>query len=135
MLKTEKSYIAGIIDDEGSIMLLKFHSNQQPAPCVSIASTSLELLQWIQSKTNLGTIKSKKNYNPDVHTDFFTYTIKYNDVLVFLAEIEPYLVIPQKKARARLLLDEYKKLTPKNGKYSKEMLEQKESFYKKFMEQ
>lgn len=48
MLETEKAYIAGIIDGEGSIMLQKFHSNEFPAPCVSIASTSLELLEWIK---------------------------------------------------------------------------------------
>ena len=36
--ETEKAYIAGIIDGEGSIMLQKFHSNEFPAPCVSIAS-------------------------------------------------------------------------------------------------
>ncbi|MDV4151809.1 hypothetical protein R0131_13355 [Clostridium sp. AL.422] len=48
MTNTEISYIAGIIDGEGSIMLQKFHSNEFPAPCVSIASTSLELLTWIK---------------------------------------------------------------------------------------
>ena len=48
MTETEKAYLAGIIDGEGSIMLQKFHSNEFPAPCVSIASTSLELLTWIK---------------------------------------------------------------------------------------
>lgn len=28
MTETEKAYIAGIIDSEGSIMLLKIHSNE-----------------------------------------------------------------------------------------------------------
>ncbi len=43
-------------------MLQKFHSNEFPAPCVSIASTSLELLTWIKETIKKGTIISKKNY-------------------------------------------------------------------------
>ena len=38
MTETEKAYIAGIIDSEGSIMLQKFHKKEYPSLCVSIAS-------------------------------------------------------------------------------------------------
>ena len=48
MNETEKAYIAGIIDGEGSIMLQRFHAKEYPSPCVSIASTTLELLKWIK---------------------------------------------------------------------------------------
>lgn len=51
MLETEKAYIAGIIDGEGSIMLIKFHKNQYPSPCISISSTNVELLEWIKQTT------------------------------------------------------------------------------------
>jgi len=60
LITEEKAYIAGIIDGEGSIMLLKFHNNQFPAPCISISSTTLELLEWLKNKTRVGTIKEKK---------------------------------------------------------------------------
>lgn len=60
MITEEKAYIAGIIDGEGSIMLLKFHNNQFPSPCISISSTTLELLEWLKNKTRVGTIKEKK---------------------------------------------------------------------------
>ena len=62
-----KSYIAGIIDGEGSIMLISNHKNQLPSPCISISSSTLELLEWIKSATNVGTIIKKKNYNPEYH--------------------------------------------------------------------
>lgn len=78
-------------------------------------------------------IKSKKNYNLEKHTDSFAYTIKYNDAINLLVEIEPYLVIENKKKRARLIIEKYKKVTPRNGKYSKEMLEAKEKFYEDFI--
>lgn len=72
MLETDKAYIAGIIDGEGSIMLQKFYSNEPPAPCVSIASTTLELLKWVQKTVGKGTIKLKKNYNTEKHKDCYS---------------------------------------------------------------
>jgi hypothetical protein len=133
MINEEKAYIAGIIDGEGSIMLIKFHSNQFPSPCVSIASTTLELLEWIKSKTGVGTIKSKKNYNIDKHKNSFTYSVKYNDAIGLLEEIEPYLIIESKKKRARFIAENHKQVTPRNGRYSNEMLEAKERFYEDFI--
>ncbi|MBU3192644.1 hypothetical protein [Clostridium algidicarnis] len=133
MTSEEKAYIAGIIDGEGSIMLLKFHHNQFPSPCISISSTTIELLQWVKDVTKLGTIKAKKNYNLEKHADSFTYTIKYNDAINLLVEIEPYLVIKSKKKRAKLIIEKYKDVTPRNGKYSDEMLKLKEDFYQEFM--
>ncbi|WP_053956698.1 LAGLIDADG family homing endonuclease [Inediibacterium massiliense] len=133
MLDCEKSYIAGIIDGEGSIMLIKFHKNQFPSPCITIASTTLNLLQWIQEKSKVGHIKSKKNYNPQKHKDSYTYIAKYEDAIYLLKAIEPYLIIPEKKLKARMIIYEYKQVTPRNGKYSQELLEQKEDFYKRFV--
>lgn len=93
MTEIEKSYIAGIIDGEGSIMLQKFHNNQFPAPYVSIASTTLELLK----------------------------------------SVYPYLVIYSKKKRANLIITRYKDVTPRNGRYSEDLLKKKNDFYKEFM--
>ena len=71
MTETEKAYIAGIIDGEGSIMLQRIHKNEFPSPCVSVASTSLELLNWLKKTIWKGFIFSKKNYNPEVHKDCY----------------------------------------------------------------
>lgn len=133
MLETEKAYIAGIIDGEGSIMLQRFHTNEFPAPCVSIASTSLELLEWIKKTIDKGVIISKKNYNPEVHKDCYSYVLRRNDAIYLIKEIYPYLIIDSKRKRAELILKKYKSLTPRNGRYSLEMLEAKESFYNEFM--
>ena len=114
-------------------MLIKFHSNQFHSPCVSIASTSYELLAWIKDKTNMGTIKSKKNYNPKVHKNSYTYTLRYNEAISLLEIITPYLIIPQKKFRAQMIIDEYKRLTPRNGRYNEHLRKEKEEFYNKFM--
>lgn len=133
MLEPEKAYIAGIIDGEGSIMLQKFHSNEFPAPCVSIASTSLELLIWIKKTVEKGIIISKKNYNPEVHKDCYSYVLRRNDAIYLIKEIYAYLNIDSKRKRAELIVKNYKTLTPRSGHYSLEMLEAKESFYNEFM--
>ena len=133
MLETDKAYIAGIIDGEGSIMLTKFHKNEYPSPCVSISSTDMELLKWVKNTTKIGRIINKKNYNKEKHLNSYVYRIIYNDAIKLLAEIEPYLVIEKKKSRAKFILDNYKKVTPRNGKYSEEMKRKKEQFYIDFM--
>lgn len=133
MTLEEKAYLAGIIDGEGSIMLIKFHSNQYPAPCISIASVSLELLDWVKNKTGYGTIKSKKNYNPDRHQNSYTYIAKYNEAISILEMIEPYLVIHSKRLRAIMIINDYKKLTPRNGRYTSKLISEKDAFYSRFM--
>jgi hypothetical protein len=129
----EKAYIAGIIDGEGSIMLLSFHRNQQPAPCISISSTTLELLNWVKEKIGTGSIISKKNYNTEKHKYSYTYTLRYDAAIDLLSEIADYLVIGTKKKRAQLILNDYKNVTSRNGRYTEEMLKQKQLFYEKFM--
>ena len=57
MTELKKAYIAGLIDGEGSIMLQKFHHNEYPSPCISISSTTLELLHWIKFIVGKGIIR------------------------------------------------------------------------------
>lgn len=133
MKEEEKAYIAGIIDGEGSITLTRFHKNQYPSPCVSVSSTTIELLEYLKSLIGKGKINKKKNYNKEKHKDSFTYSINYNNAIDLLENIQPYLIIKQKKLRAILIIEKYKLVTPRNGRYSNEMKKLKEEFYKEFM--
>ena len=133
MTETEKAYIAGILDGEGSIMLQKFHAKEHPSPCVSIASTTLELLEWIKKTVGKGVIVKKKNYNPEKHQDCYSYKLKYNDAINLIKDLYPYIIIPAKRKRAELILTKYKSLTPRNGHYTEKMKISKENFYINFM--
>lgn len=133
MTEVEKAYIAGIIDGEGSIMLQKFHKNEFPSPCVSVASTTLELLNWLKDKIGGGKIIKKKNYNPEKHSDCYSYILKYNEAINLIEEIYPYLIIESKKRRASFILEKYKAVTPRNGRYSEELLKAKNKFYEDFI--
>jgi len=59
--------------------------------------------------------------------------IKYDDAINFLKEIEPYLIITQKRLRAQLIINVYKIVTPRNGRYSAQLLKTKEEFYNNFI--
>lgn len=133
MTEIEKAYIAGIIDGEGSIMLQRFHTNQYPAPCVSIASTTIELLTWLKDTIGYGVIIKKKNYNPEKHKLSYSFVIKQNNAIKLLEDIYPYLIIESKRKRAEMIITQYKALTPRNGRYSDELLAKKEMFYEEFI--
>lgn len=134
MTEVEKSYIAGIIDGEGSIMLQRIHKNKHPCPCVSIASTTIELLEWIKKVVGKGLIIKKKNYNLEKHKDCYSYVLRRNDAINLLKDVYPYLVIDTKKKRAYLIITKYKLLTLRNGRYSEKLLRLKEDFYEEFMD-
>jgi len=134
MKKWEASYIAGVIDGEGSIMLTRMHKNEFRRPCISIASTDLELLQYVQSHTG-GILVCKKNYYPLMHKKSFTLTIKKKDIVFYLLnQIVPFLRIHKKRKRALFILKEYNNVTSRNGKYTPELLNQKLLFEKRFFE-
>lgn len=130
---TETAYLAGIIDGEGSIMLSKYHHSEFPCPCISISSTDLELLEWVRDRIGSGRINTKKNYKIDVHKTSYTYVVYYDSAIEIMRVIEPFLVITRKKLRARFIIDNYKNVTVRNGKYTEETRKAKEQFYIDFM--
>lgn len=130
----EASYLAGIIDGEGSITLTRIHKNEHRRPCITIASTDRELLDYVSSLTG-GLVLNKKNYNPVKHKDSFTLMIKKKDkVLELLQLTSKYLRVEKKKRRAKWILKNYNKVTPRNGKYNSELLKKKLMFEEKFFE-
>ncbi|MBH0163842.1 LAGLIDADG family homing endonuclease [Fictibacillus sp. 7GRE50] len=134
MKEWEAAYLAGVIDGEGSIMLTRMHKKEFRRPCISIASTDLELLQYVQSLTG-GIVIGKKNYQPNIHKKSFTLTIKKkNTIFSILNQIVPFLRIDKKRNRALFILGEYNRVTSRNGKYTTDQLNQKLLFEKNFFE-
>lgn len=132
MEKWEAAYVAGIIDGEGSITLTRMHTKEHRRPCISIASTDIELLVYVQELTG-GRINSKRNYNPDKHKDSFTLTVlKKDEVFSSLQSTLPFLRIERKKLRAKWILDHYESVTIRNGKYNAEQLLIKTNFENNF---
>ena len=126
----EAAYIAALIDGEGTIGLGRHNKSEYRRPGVEIANTDFELLKWSENLIGAGQIIRKRTYNKK-HAIGFCYRICSRQALNLLIQISPYLRTYKRK-RAELVLKNYIKLTPRNGKYSPKMLLQKEKFIKSF---
>lgn len=128
----EAACVAGIIDGEGSILLTNIHKNEYRRPCITIASTDLELLEFVQFLAG-GSIVRKKNYKPSIHKSSFSLNIKNKSVVLnILQYIYPYLRVYVKKRRAKYILDNYELVTKRNGKYNEEERVKKAIFEETF---
>lgn len=128
-LSTEDAaYIAGLIDGEGTITLTRKHRNENRQICVAISSTEREMLEFVMEVTGIGKITNKKTALKH-HTPSFTFYTSNRQALGLIEQILPYLK-SYKKKRAALLLKDYIRLTPRNGKYTPEMTEERKAFIK-----
>jgi len=119
--EVEKAYIAGIVDGEGTVTLMKHHRNETPIPHVAVANNNLALLTWLKSKAE-GLIVSKGKSKPH-HHDSFVWSVRQDRALRFLREIKPYLII--KRPQTELILRDYKAVTHRAGHYTPTMLAKK----------
>jgi len=119
--KVEMAYIAGIIDGEGTVTLMKHHKNETPTPCVSVANNNVQLLKWIKHRLG-GNICSKKKYKQH-HHDSYVWSIRQDRALRFLNEVKEYLIV--KRPQAQLITAKYKSVTNRAGRYTPKMLKQK----------
>jgi hypothetical protein len=122
----DAAYIAGVIDGEGTITLTRKHSNEHRQLAVTISSTERQLLEFVKSATGVGKITNKRVSRPH-HSPSFTYAVYNRQALVLLEQVTPYLKT-YKLDRANLILGNYLELTPRNGKYSPELLSRKSAF-------
>lgn len=121
------AYVAGLIDGEGTITLS--HNNRCDAfrtPVVSMTSTTKELIDVVHSEYG-GSVRAHKTYRTQ-HNDSFIWSVRHDRALAMLSRISPYLRVPEKVYRADLILDRYKAVTPRNGKYSTQMMHDKLEF-------
>jgi hypothetical protein len=126
----EAAYIAGLIDGEGTISLSRKHRSQNRQLVVSISSTEVQLVKYVQETVGAGQITNKRTYSNN-HTPSKTYTIANRQALILLKQIAPYLK-SYKADRVALILDHYLRLTPRNGRYSPALRKEREAFISQF---
>lgn len=119
------------MDGEGTITLQRKHRNENRRLAITIASTERQMLEFVQQVCGVGTITTKKTYQPH-HARSFTYAVYSRQALALLNQIRIYL-LSYKKNRAALILKEYLDLTPRNGKYSASLKAQRTEFEEKFL--
>jgi len=111
------------VDGEGSVTLTRVHKNEMPSPQVTITNTELRLLEWVSKVTGYGKIITRSRREPHHKVAYVWVVGKTEKCLNFLREIRPYLLV--KHRQADLILDRYKAVTPRNGKYTADLLKKK----------
>ncbi len=127
----QAAYIAGLIDGEGSVGLLRKHRGDNRQLVISIANNELALLEFVLEVIGAGKITNKRSIAA-AHKQSYTYTITNRQALNVLEQIYCFLRT-YKSRRARLILEDYVKLTPRNGKYSPENKYKREQFIERCM--
>lgn len=123
---TDAAYLAGLIDGEGTATLTRKHKNENRQLAVTISNTERELLEYALETIGAGKITGKRT-TQDHHTPSFTYAIYNRQALDLLEQITPFLRTYKRK-RAALILSDYVRLTPRNGKYTEAMLIMRQQF-------
>lgn len=125
------AYIAGLVDGEGSVTLTRRHRNENRQLAVTISSTERPLLEFVLTATGVGRITNKARSKPH-HSNSYAYAVHNRQALQVLQQIRPYL-LSYKSARSDLALQDYVRLTPRNGKYNLQQMTQRKEFEKQFL--
>lgn len=123
--------IAGLIDGEGTITLTQEHKNEKRRLVVSISSTERGLLDFVLSAAGAGKVTSKRTYQAH-HAPSYAYRITNRHALTLLGQIAGYLK-SYKAGRAALALSRYAAVTPRNGRYTPELLSARTEFEERFL--
>jgi len=129
--QTDAAYIAGLIDGEGTVTLSRRHRNENRHLVISISNTERPLLDYVLNTVGAGKITGKKAYQSH-HNASYTYTISNRQGLALLTQIIPYLKTYKLK-RSHLILDDYVRLTPRNGYYDAEIKRDRTEFERAVM--
>ena len=126
----DAAYIAGLIDGEGTITLSRRHAKDRRQLVVSIANTEIAILEFVLHCSHAGKI-TRKRVSAAHHTPSFAFCTSNRQALELLRQVAPYLR-SHKRERAQLVLDEYLKAVPRNGKYSPQLEAMRLSFENRF---
>lgn len=123
-------YTAGLIDGEGSILLERNRANEHRSPAVTVASTTVEIVDWM--KENWGGSISIKPAKKESHKTGYQWHLKGNKAIEMMTILVEFLVEPTKKKRAAHIINNYKNVTMRNGRYNEERLTKKLQFEEDF---
>ena len=119
---TQKAYLAGFIDGDGSIYVrlkpnISYRYGFQISPYIVLFQSSKDekLFKKVYSLINFGYLRKRKD-------GILEYTIgKVGDIKNFLEMINPYLILKRRQASLMLKILEKKELVKSEGDFEKLM--------------
>lgn len=127
----QAAYLAGLVDGEGTITLTRMHRHENRQLAVSISNNDVSLLKFVKTTVGAGKVTTKKTYS-ERHARSFTYQISSRQALDLLRQLAPYLKTYKAK-RAKLALDAYLRLTPRNGRYRTDIAAARREFERRLL--
>jgi hypothetical protein len=131
MKRDDLIYTAALIDGEGSVLLQHSRASERRSPAVTVPSTTWCFMVYLK-KTFGGAVSSKRTYKKN-HSKSWNWSVRYNGAIDLLRRVLPYLKHPEKKRRARLIVEHFKAVTPRNGRYTKIQAKRKAEFERAFL--
>jgi len=127
-------YMAGLMDGEGTIGIARNNATVLfKSPYISVSSTTMAIHMWLQN--NFGGHTSVQKTYKENHKQAWSWKLKNLPQIYDLLEgILPYMLEPDKRRRAELILWEYPQVTKRNGKYTPEERRVKEYFEERFFD-
>ena len=122
----QAAYLAGLIDGEGTITLTRMHQHENRRLVVSISNNDVSLLRFVKAGVGAGRITTKRTYS-ERHARSFTYQVSSRQALDLLRQLSRYLKTYKAK-RAKLALNDYLRLTPRNGRYKPDISASRREF-------
>ena len=98
---------------------------------VSVTSTTIEILYFLRDLFGGNIITRAKQ--KEHHKQTFVWQVSRDRALLCCERVLPFLLEPIKLRRAWMLVEEYKIVTPRNGKYNEKSLRLKADFEKRFL--
>jgi len=132
--KVDLAWAAGIIDADGCVTL---HGSSGTAkgfrrPGIAVDNTDGEILAELVRLFGGSLVKKKRT--KEHHRQCWSWRLYGADKIIsFLSSLRPYMRNNFKRERARMIVEEYKAVTPRNGSYTDRLRAQKEAFVDRFM--
>jgi hypothetical protein len=122
-------YLAGLFDGEGTVTLYKAkRENRKPA--LSVSSTTYRFMELLKQRLG-GSISNHKTYQ-EHYKQSWSWKVVGNKAIDAIALLHPYIQDPSKLYRMRHVLNNYRQVTVRNGKYTSEQLGVKLQFENDF---
>lgn len=128
------NYISGFFDADGYITMSSPHKNQNKTVYVGFTNVEesilIEIKNFILNEIGIKGSISKKSARKENHSDSYDLKYVFNNAVELIKNIDT--IHPKKLHRKNVIVRDYKKFTPRNGKYSDEIKEKREKMIESF---